>query len=797
MRTNQLSGTIPLSLTNLNSLEHFYFDSNAGLCAPDDDAFQSWLQAIPNRDDGPNCEASSPSMVSYAFQSFHAISHNLDEYGDHDTECKSRLGNQYRLADWNDLKSWVDDGGSIPDLITGLRLSWEGVGAGPSVYPHDGNGIDVRPRVSYNGQARWNDGRRHFFISRQDHVRPSYFLAHDHIDNYHITLGSLFGVGGTVLCYDSTSDEILPEDDCTIELTEDGSITGSWTDECASQIREGRRSRYFTFELSDESDVIITLQSQSIRSDDTYLYLRQGENNREGDAYLENDDHGDAANNDLDLPRRASGITATLQAGHYTIEATTYHADQTGQFILTVSGLTAAVSPEPTPTTPAAGRIAFTSTRDIDVDIHLMDLVNGSVTNVTRLTDDAAPDWEPSWSPDGNHIAFTSLSGTGRNANRDIFRMNADGSHITRLTDDAAPDDDPSWSPDGGQIAFTSERDGNEEIYVMSADGTGVTRLTANTSSDWDPSWSPDGRQIAFVSHRDGNDEIYVMNAAGSNVARLTDDAGSDWEPNWSPDGQRIVFSSTREDRNREIYVMNADGSSVTRLTDKREDDHSPSWSPDGGHIAFSSASISGDITHQDIFVMRADGTGLSRLTSHPADDYQPSWSPVAGSSVTPPTVDESFELESDLSSEDVEVGESFTLKVTMSGVQPAGGHGGISVSFPALDADAMGSIAGNIFSSTVADVEKLSYTTSLSQVTFHGPGATIHDSDDEHLTAGYLLVEADDTSWAQGGDRELVLRITPKELPDDGVLELLVRGWVCDDEYTDCDPAAHEQRRT
>ena len=209
LKGNQLSGTVPLGFRNFSQIYLFYFDNNAGLCATDDAALQNWLQAIPERDDGPNCEDSSPTEISYAFQNFHVISHNLNEYGNHDAECKSRLGNQYRLADWNDLKSWVDDGGSVPNLITGLRLSWEGVGAGPSVYPHDGNGIDVRPRVSYNGNGRWNNGRRHFFISRQDHVRPSSFLAHDHIDNYHITLGSWFGVGGTVLCYDSTSE--VPE----------------------------------------------------------------------------------------------------------------------------------------------------------------------------------------------------------------------------------------------------------------------------------------------------------------------------------------------------------------------------------------------------------------------------------------------------------------------------------------------------------------------------------------------------------------------------------------------------------
>ena len=150
------------------------------------------------------------STISYVFQNFHVIPHDLDEYGNGDAECKLQLGNQYRLADWNDLKLWVDAGGSVPDLITGLRLSWEGVGDPPSIYPHDGNGIDVNPRVSRDGQPRWNDGRRHFFISRHDHVRPGYFLAHDHIDNYHISLGSWYSVGGTLLCYSDTASPPTP-----------------------------------------------------------------------------------------------------------------------------------------------------------------------------------------------------------------------------------------------------------------------------------------------------------------------------------------------------------------------------------------------------------------------------------------------------------------------------------------------------------------------------------------------------------------------------------------------------------
>ena len=104
--------------------------------------------------------------------------------------------------------------------------------------------------------------------------------------------------------------------------------------------------------------------------------------------------------------------------------------------------------------------------------------------------------------------------------------MNADGSGQTRLTNNEEIDRNPSWSPDGEKIAFNSIRDGNEEIYIMNADGSGQTRLTNNSASDdIDPTWSPDGEKIAFASSSDGNFGIYIMNSAdGSDVTRLTAD---------------------------------------------------------------------------------------------------------------------------------------------------------------------------------------------------------------------------------------------------------------------------------
>ena len=217
---NQLSGEIPPELGNLANLESLRLSGRGNQfrgCIP------SGLEGVPDNDlsalhlrtcdseggtgtvVGTGTEPAAPMAngISYAFRSFHVISSALDEYGDHDAECKSRLGNQYRLADWNDLTSWVSGGGSIPELIAGLRLRKEGDPA--SIYPHDGAEIDGSlPKVSSDGEERLNNGRRHFFISRHDHVLPGYFLAHAHIDNYHISLGSWYVEGGTTLCYNPT-----------------------------------------------------------------------------------------------------------------------------------------------------------------------------------------------------------------------------------------------------------------------------------------------------------------------------------------------------------------------------------------------------------------------------------------------------------------------------------------------------------------------------------------------------------------------------------------------------------------
>ena len=173
------------------------------------------------------------------------------------------------------------------------------------------------------------------------------------------------------------------------------------------------------------------------------------------------------------------------------------------------------------------------------------------------------------WSPDGSSIVFFSWRDfPGQEQRNELYVMAADGSNQVRLTDNDAEDVEPTWSPDGTQIAFTSSRAGNPDIYVVAADGSDERQLTTDPAPDEGPAWSPDGSRILFTSYRDGADplmlgsgnaEVFTVRPDGSGPTNLTNDPDWDGYPAWSPDGRQIAFS-INDGVEFDLYVMNADG---------------------------------------------------------------------------------------------------------------------------------------------------------------------------------------------------------------------------------------------
>jgi eukaryotic-like serine/threonine-protein kinase len=131
-----------------------------------------------------------------------------------------------------------------------------------------------------------------------------------------------------------------------------------------------------------------------------------------------------------------------------------------------------------------------------------------------------------------------------------------DWSHATlsRLTTDPGYEGEPTFSPDGQTIAYVADRDGNFEIYLQQISGGPAINLTKNPATDIQPAFSPDGREIAFVSDREGGSEIYhsapnlpqvggdiwVMPTLGGPARKVVQ--GGNF-PSWTPDGASLLYT--------------------------------------------------------------------------------------------------------------------------------------------------------------------------------------------------------------------------------------------------------------
>jgi len=234
-----------------------------------------------------------------------------------------------------------------------------------------------------------------------------------------------------------------------------------------------------------------------------------------------------------------------------------------------------------------------------------------------RITSDDSV--QPAWSPHGHRIAFWHI---GRDAGqRDIATISADGGKPVPVTNDAAMDWSPAWSPDGRHLYFSSDRGGSMNLWRIAIEERTGKPLGApeavTTPSRWsgDLSVGADGDRIAFTAAEPrSNLERLAFDAklgkvAGSPVS-VTATSVPVIQPNVSPDGQWLVFRT--EGDQEDLYVSRADGSALRQLTYDSAKDRGPTWSPDGKRIAF----YSDRGGKYEIWCIDPDGGGLEQLTA-------------------------------------------------------------------------------------------------------------------------------------------------------------------------------------
>ncbi len=189
--------------------------------------------------------------------------------------------------------------------------------------------------------------------------------------------------------------------------------------------------------------------------------------------------------------------------------------------------------------------------------------------DATRITRTAAAESDAAWSPDSRRLVYASARAGATHLFLYDFAANAE----TQLTNDAANDARPSFSPDGKLIAF--ER-GGQELRVLAVE-TKQERVVATGYLGRPPlnaarpfAWSPDSRLLAYVALSNKSfRNINVVAAAGGPSQPVSFLANSfNNTVSWSPDGTYLLFDTNQRTEDSQIARVDL----IPRTPKLRED---------------------------------------------------------------------------------------------------------------------------------------------------------------------------------------------------------------------------------
>ena len=200
------------------------------------------------------------------------------------------------------------------------------------------------------------------------------------------------------------------------------------------------------------------------------------------------------------------------------------------------------------------GEIVVASSRSGRLQLYAAERAN--LAQLRKVMDDTATATEPAFSPDGSRIAFTST----RDGQPEVYVMDADGTNAQRLTNSPGLDGDPSFSADGQAVLFHSQRTAHRQIYVQPITSSVAVPLSQEPADNSQPSMSPDGEVIAFVSNRDGNTHIWLMAKDGTNQHPFTrGQQTKESAPHFLRDGTLAYLVEQKEGGRTSTQVVKAD----------------------------------------------------------------------------------------------------------------------------------------------------------------------------------------------------------------------------------------------
>ena len=211
----------------------------------------------------------------------------------------------------------------------------------------------------------------------------------------------------------------------------------------------------------------------------------------------------------------------------------------------------------------------------------IRDVKTGQVTQMTDNLDFGKFGW-PAWSPDGQQIVFDAGSDfevTGQHDHK-LYLINTDGSDLRQITSGDTNDIMPTWSPDGDWIAFHR----NCAVWIVHPDGSDAQELLLADSVQFCAVmmvWSPDGQQIAFLNTPEGMlPDIWTVNRDGTDprVVHSFERSQEPGEVAWNPDGRQIACWYGENGKSKTLLI-NADGSGEPKTVERKDERLRP-WLP-------------------------------------------------------------------------------------------------------------------------------------------------------------------------------------------------------------------------
>jgi len=253
--------------------------------------------------------------------------------------------------------------------------------------------------------------------------------------------------------------------------------------------------------------------------------------------------------------------------------------------------------------------------------IHIFDLASGRTQMVSiEIAADLA-EVRPRVQAVDREIQSARISPTGVRAvfeaHGEILTVPADKGDIRNLTrTPGVMERAPSWSPDGQSIAFFSDASGEYALHVTSQNGEGEGKkipLPGKSAYYFGPRWSPDSKQIVCT---DNQLNLWRVEVASGQLTKIDTDYLYPYETQerdvaWSPDSKWIAYAKYLPNRLRVINLYSLDSGTSTQVTDGLSDARYPAFDRDGQYLYFTASTNFGPGAH--LLDMTSDGHQITR----------------------------------------------------------------------------------------------------------------------------------------------------------------------------------------